>query len=138
MNTHPSAKLGPAGRLALTDAIASGVTSAAEFASGVWLLDRSAVRTRARGCWTRPPGSGSATGAGGMAGDRGSWPAQPVTRIRRSGRFCTDADLEATYAAARGRQRLRVAVPGRPAAHGYRPLRAISAPERPFRAALNT
>ena len=66
MNTHPRAKLGPAGRFALTDAIASGVTqnaaaaafcvspatahrwwhrrmgaSAVELASGVWLLDRS-------------------------------------------------------------------------------------------------
>jgi len=66
MNVHPRAKLGPAGRLALTEAIASGMTQRAaaaafcvapatahrwwhrrlaatsqELASGAWLLDRS-------------------------------------------------------------------------------------------------
>ena len=66
MNVHPRAKLGPAGRLALTEAIASGMTqkaaaaafcvapatahrwwhrrlaaTAQEMASGAWLLDRS-------------------------------------------------------------------------------------------------
>jgi transposase InsO family protein len=66
MHTHPRAKLGPAGRLALTEAIADGMTqkaaaaafcvspatahrwwhrrlsaSAMELASGAWLLDRS-------------------------------------------------------------------------------------------------
>ena len=66
MQTHPRAKLGPAGRLALTDAIANGMTQKAaaaafcvapatahrwwhrrlsaspeELASGVWLFDRS-------------------------------------------------------------------------------------------------
>ena len=66
MNVHPRAKLGPAGRLALTEAIAGGMTqkaaaaafcvapatahrwwhrrlaaTPAEIASGAWLLDRS-------------------------------------------------------------------------------------------------
>jgi transposase InsO family protein len=55
MQTHPNAKLGPAGRLALTEAISSGMSPATahrwwhrrrdacpeELASGSWLLDRS-------------------------------------------------------------------------------------------------
>ncbi len=152
MHTHPRAKLGPAGRLALIVAIANGMTqkaaaaafcvspttahrwwhrrlgaSAAELASGSWLLDRSSRPHTSCGCWTRSRRSGSAR-RGEPAVDRDWSPAPPVTRTRRSGRYSTGTASRGGPDSHERTPTARNGVPGRPAAHGNSPLRAVSAP----------
>lgn len=108
MDVHANAKLGPAGRFALTEAIAEGMTqkaAAAAFcvspatahrwwhrrlgpASRSWrqglavgLLEPG--HTEAQGCSPRPPRNGSASADVELAGDPGSLLASPAIHIRR-------------------------------------------------------
>ncbi len=102
MNTHPRSKLGPAGRFALTEAIANGMSQKAtaaafcvapatahrwwhrrlganeqELSSRSWLFDRSSRPRRMRGCSMSSCRSASATAAARRAGGHGSSPAPP-------------------------------------------------------------
>jgi hypothetical protein len=96
MDVHPRAKLGPAGRLALTEAIAAGMSQKAaaaafcvspatahrwwhrrlaaspeELASGSWLFDRSSRPRIVRDCSSAWPKSGSANAVATPAGGAG-------------------------------------------------------------------
>jgi hypothetical protein len=111
MIVHGNAKLGPAGRLALTQAIADGMTQEAAAAPSAWRprrrtgggigdlrrvrlssapargcwIDR-AVLIEACGCWTPALSTGSAKPGNGPAGGRGWSRERPAIRTRLSGR----------------------------------------------------
>ena len=130
MQIHGRAKLGPAGRLALCEAIESGLTfRAAARGAGVspatahrwwrryqdalpaqrhslaWTADRSSGQLVRRGCWTPPLRNGSAKHASAPDGGQGSSLAPRATHIQRSGRCC----IVTAYRA--GQERL-VTLPG--------------------------
>ena len=153
MIVHGNAKLGPAGRLALTQAIADGMTQKAaaaafcvspatahrwwhrrltatreELGSGVWLLDRSSRPHRSprlldAAAQERICEARQRTGLGTEA------------RRRRDRLPALDGlegappsrALAPSAPATRRRPPVRVAVPRRPAAHGHRPLRTVRA-----------
>jgi len=154
MHVHANAKLGPAGRLALTEAITQGMSqraaaaafcvspatahrwwhrrrdaSAEELCSGAWLLDRS-CRPRALPAAARRarPGADLRVPAPNGLG--------AAARRRRRGPSALNGlegapppwPLAATTSSAGGRQSLRVALSRRFAAHGHGALRPLQAP----------
>ena len=84
-----------------------------------------------RGCSRPSWRSGSATAADRPVGVHGWSPPRPALRTRRSGRCCIARPLTSTVGDQGSRQQLRVALPGRPAAHGHKPLRALPAARPP-------
>lgn len=95
MIVHGNAKLGPAGRFALTQAIGGGTVGLmrprrSSGQEGGRLIAR-ALRTAARGCSMLMRRSGSARRECGRAGDRGLLPARPDTHTRPCGRCCVVA-----------------------------------------------
>jgi hypothetical protein len=150
MKVHANAVLGPAGRLALVQAIESGMTqkaaaaafcvapatahrwwhrrldaSAEEVRSGSWLLDRSCVPIAAHGCSIAIPRSGSASGGNALAGDRAWWPARSTAITRPFGRSSPATASRARHGRLEKRPSAMSGPARRPAAYGYFALRAL-------------
>jgi hypothetical protein len=146
MYLHANAKLGLAGRLALVAAVEDGlslrqaavtfaVSPGLPIAGGIagcreivgrehWLIAR-AGRMARRG-YSRPSWrSGSASVEVRLDGARAWLVERPALPTRLSGRCFAGRDLAPAAIGQGPGAPLRMALPGRPAAHGHKPLRAL-------------